>query len=249
MIDEMVPYLLIWCKESVPESSKRPFLIAGLLGVWLVHGRDNLPAEFTSGHLGNLGEVLELEDDLAEDIRKYHIPKTETLCRLKREHFPDALALSFVDHEILVELPEIPISEHGERLQKFPGRFGHDDGPSLFYYNGVRFTGQQNKRLKQPMPQTIGGQCDDTDYVAAQGHFQPGSMLCDDSGDMVTAGILVEKGGERRLTVSIHCWQKELDEITEKIGDSQFRVTQGKPDVGHVTVAAGYGTPTLALLR
>jgi hypothetical protein len=250
MIDEHVPYLLIWCEDSVPESSKRPLLIGGLLGVWLVHGRDDRPPELIPGYLGNLGITLELEDDLAEDIRKYHLPKTETLCRLMREHFPDAIALTSVDSELQIELPEIPASEHGERLQKFPGWFSHKDAPRLLYHNGFLITGQQNKRLKQPMPQKVDGQYDDTDYVAAQGHFQPGSMLCDDSGGMVTAGILVEKGDERRLTVSIHCWQKELDEIPEKMGDSQcFRVTQGKTHVGHVSSRLGNTDIGLATLN
>ena len=61
-------------------------------------------------------------------------------------------------------------------------------------------------------------------------------MLCDDSGNMISAGILVEKDGQRRLTVSTHRWQKELDESPEKMGDPEFfRVTQGKTHVGHVS--------------
>lgn len=238
-IEERTPYLVIWCKDSVPESSNRPFLVAGLLGVWLVDGPDNLPIEFIGESLGNLNLVLELDKDLAEDIRKNHIPKTKTLCRLLREHFPEAQAVSFINNEILVELPVLSASEHGERLQKLFGQFGHSR-LSLFYHNGFRITGQQNRRLKQPMPQTNEGPCDDSDYVATRGNFQPGSMLCDDSGNMVSAGILVEKGEEKRLTVSVHCWQKELDEIPEKIGDSQFfHVTQDKTHVGHVSSRAG----------
>lgn len=247
-MDEMPPYLVIWCKETTSEPSKRPFLIGGLLGVWLTEGQ-SLPREFVGGYLGNLEIQLEIDDVYSQDIRPYHIPKTETLFQLMRKGFPDALAISFISNEIFVELPELPANEHVERLKTCPGWFAHE-GPSLFYHNGLRITGNQNKRLKQPMLETVDGQYDDSDYVAAQGSFQPGSMLCDDSGDMVTAGILVKKGDEERLTVSIHCWQKELDKIPEKMGDGQsFRVTQGKTHVGHVSSRLGNTDIGLATLN
>lgn len=100
------------------------------------------------------------------------------------------------------------------------------------------------------MPRIIDGQYDDSDYVAAQGTFQPGSMLCDDSGNMISAGVLVEKDDQRRLTVSIHCWQKELDESLEKMGDPGFfRVTQGKTHVGHVSSKLGTSDIGLATLN
>ena len=221
-----------------------------MLGVWLVDSYETLPPELIPGYQGNLGIVLELDDDLAQDIREYHIPKTKNLGRLLCEHFPDALAITSVDAELQIEFPEIPTSEHAERLQKFPGFFSHTNAPRLFYHNGLVFTGQQNKPLKQPMPQTIGGQYDDSDYVTAQGHFQPGSMICSNSGHMITAGILVGKGDERRLTVAIHCWQKQLDEISDKLGDSQFfRVTQGRTDVGHVSSRLGNTDIGLATLN
>ncbi|KFY95699.1 hypothetical protein V498_03210 [Pseudogymnoascus sp. VKM F-4517 (FW-2822)] len=71
--------------------------------------------------LGNLGIQLELDDTSAEDIRLYHIPQTKTLRQLLRVIFPDALALSFISNEVLVELPELPRNEHAKRLHAKPG--------------------------------------------------------------------------------------------------------------------------------
>jgi hypothetical protein len=42
-VDEILPYLVIWCKENVPEFSERPRMIAGLVTIWLVHGKDMYP--------------------------------------------------------------------------------------------------------------------------------------------------------------------------------------------------------------
>jgi hypothetical protein len=87
-----------------------------------------------------------------------------------REHFPDALALSFINNEFLIELPELPIKEYWMGLTNLPGRFWHTE-VLLMYHNRFRITGQQNKRLKQSMPWTVDGQCDDSDCVTAQGNF------------------------------------------------------------------------------
>ncbi|RDL42523.1 uncharacterized protein BP5553_02502 [Venustampulla echinocandica] len=189
VIEEREPYLVIWCTGSVPEPPKLPFRIAGLQGVWLVSGRDSLPPEFTEDDIGSLAEVLELDDDLAEDIREYRLPKPSTLCRMMQEHFPDALGISFVNNRIRIELEELPIEEYRERLTTLPGRFQHTR-ILIMYYNGLLNTGREKHRgLKQPMPQKDDKQFDGLDYVAAQGYFQPGSMLCNSSGDIVSAGI------------------------------------------------------------
>lgn len=144
-IDEMPPYLIIWCEETTPEPSKRPFLIGGLLAIWLVEGQC-LPDEIMGGYLGNLEIQLQIDSDYVDNIRPYHIPTTKTLCLLMSEGFPDALAVSFIDNQIFVELPELPRNEHAKRLQTYPGWFAHD-GPKLFYHNGLRIKTQRNKEL------------------------------------------------------------------------------------------------------
>lgn len=238
-IEERTPYLVIWCEGSTPEPAKRPFLIAGLLGVWLVNGPNNLPREFISGFLGNLTTVLKLNEDLAADIREYHIPRTENLCLLMYRFFPDALAVSYIDNGVSVELPQMSAEDHVKRLDKLPYRFWHE-GPSLLYFNGLRAMWQEHKRSKKPKPETIDGDFDDTDYVATQGCFYPGSMISNTSGDSVSAGVLVRKGDDRRLTLPIHCWKDELKKIPEKLGDPlHFRAIQGKTDVGYISKRLG----------
>ncbi|OBT77299.1 hypothetical protein VF21_03449 [Pseudogymnoascus sp. 05NY08] len=144
-IDEMPPYLIIRCSAPPPAPSKRPFLIGGLLAIWLGEGQ-GLPPEIMGGYLGNLEIQLQIGSDYEEDLRPYHIPKTDTLWRLMRGGFPEALAVSFIDNEIFVELPELPRLEHAERLQRCPGWFAHE-GPKLFYYNGLRIKTQRNKEV------------------------------------------------------------------------------------------------------
>jgi hypothetical protein len=43
-VTERLPYLVVWCKDVVPSPSERPFMIAGLVTVWLVHKKDHYPA-------------------------------------------------------------------------------------------------------------------------------------------------------------------------------------------------------------
>jgi hypothetical protein len=42
-VSEMLPYLVVWCKDAVPSPSERPFMIAGLVAVWRIHGKDRYP--------------------------------------------------------------------------------------------------------------------------------------------------------------------------------------------------------------
>jgi hypothetical protein len=42
-VSEMLPYLVVWCEDTVPPPSERPFMIAGLVAVWLVQGKDMYP--------------------------------------------------------------------------------------------------------------------------------------------------------------------------------------------------------------
>ncbi|KFY72665.1 hypothetical protein V499_07206 [Pseudogymnoascus sp. VKM F-103] len=108
------------------------------------------------GFLGNLEIQLEIGGDHVEDLRPYHIPKTDTLWRLMRRGFPDALAVSFIDNQIFVELPELPGHEHAERLRRCPGWFAHE-GPKLFYYNGLRIKTQRNGEVERLRRQDRGG--------------------------------------------------------------------------------------------
>ncbi|KFY37724.1 hypothetical protein V495_07007 [Pseudogymnoascus sp. VKM F-4514 (FW-929)] len=134
-IEERTPYLTILCSKATPSQKDRPFLIAGLLAIWLV---DDVPYEFEGGYLGNLEIQLQLDSDYTADIVLYHIPRTKTLWQLMRERFRDAVAVSFISNEIFIELPTVPAREHAGRLRGYPGWFAHGERPSVFYHNGVR---------------------------------------------------------------------------------------------------------------
>jgi len=50
-LSEILPYLVVWCKDTVPPLSERPFMIAGLVAVWLVQGKDTYPRVRFSSYL------------------------------------------------------------------------------------------------------------------------------------------------------------------------------------------------------
>lgn len=62
--------------------------------------------------------------------------------------------------------------------------------------------------LNLPQPKYFEGDCDETDYVALDNKFYPGTMLRstnkdnDETISSVTAGILVKKGSEKLITCS-----------------------------------------------
>ncbi len=49
-VSEILPYLVVWCNDTVPPLSERPFMIAGLVAVWLVNEKDKYPPVRFSSH-------------------------------------------------------------------------------------------------------------------------------------------------------------------------------------------------------
>ncbi|KAH8598570.1 hypothetical protein B0O99DRAFT_615428 [Bisporella sp. PMI_857] len=191
-------------------------MIAGLLAIWLTND-DGEPWEFDRGDQGDAWVGLDM-GDYATDIQSYRIPKTETLRAIYGyPEFTNALSITFLDDTYIIELPEQAEEDYLKHIKQLPGCFMHHPSPDLRYFNGRRgqleySTGTH--RLKQPQPATVDGQCDDTDYAAERGCFYPGSIISsivDGVPSSVSAGILLQKGNERRLTVAIHGWQHELE--------------------------------------
>ncbi|MCJ1240267.1 hypothetical protein MMC14_008267 [Varicellaria rhodocarpa] len=73
----------------------------------------------------------------------------------------------------------------------------------------------------------------------------------------VSAGILLEKGEDRRLTCSYHCWEMHAEQYPGKLGSDDaeaqrvFRILQGKPGtiVGYVKDRIGNTDIALAELK
>ena len=139
---------------------------------------------------------------------------------------------------IIIELPTVSFEAHGQRINKLPNSFANATA-SLSFTNGLRPL-TQLARLKKPLPTLLNGDEDDTDYIQSVGFASPGVMISSTTGEQISAGILVEKGGEQRLTTALHCWAKELDTEPEKFGDPEyFTLTRGQTHIGHLAERIG----------
>ena len=80
---------------------------------------------------------------------------------------------------------------------------------------------------------------DNTDYIAKDGRFYPGAQVCSLHRDgrtysCVSAGVLVRKGTERRLTISFHNWGRHAKEEPDLLNKDSteakklFRAVQGE---------------------
>jgi hypothetical protein len=239
-------FLIITCREKVPPSNQRPFTIAGCVGVWLAEG-DAFPWGLLPPTPAR-GEDLELPDHLANDLEPYKLPKIKTLIELWRCCFPEALQVQYYVSGVIIELPEVSLEVHSQRIDKLPNAFANSCA-SLSFTNGPRPL-TQLARLKQPYPSQLNGDEDDTDYIQSVGFASPGVMIGSSTGQQISAGILLESSGEQRLTTAIHCWDTELDTKPEKFGDSKyFTLTQGQTLIGHLTERIGTTDIGLATLK
>lgn len=202
--------------------------------------------------LGDAGRDMDnqwvpLEDNLYADLEPFVIPKTETLSAIMNQHFPQALAISFINHRIVVELEEVSPEEHWKRLGSLPCEIS--ETVALRYHNGL-IHGQELKRSKEPNPTKFDGQYDDTDYAKTGGCFYPGAMLSSKNNTLISAGILLQKQEERRLTVAIHCWDKQLESSVE-LGYENYTIKQGDWADGTVvgTVTERIGSSDIGLAK
>ncbi|MCJ1411236.1 hypothetical protein MMC19_005324 [Ptychographa xylographoides] len=242
-----LPYLILFCQDAIPLQDERPFSIAGCIAVWLKEG-DAVPGDISIGDWGE-GDEISLQEELALDLKVFHMPKDTTLLGVATQYFPDASFISFISHSLIVEYPKQDSQSWRSRLEKLPSGF-RNIGVSLSFSNGPLVIAEL-KRLKAPKPQSLADlQADDSDYVKSQGCFFPGVMLQAESGDQITAGIAVEKDFETRLTVAFHCWDKEYQAVPKKLGDeNHFSVTQAGTLVGYVDKRIGATDIGLAKLN
>lgn len=162
------------------------------------------------GHLGNPMDIpsISLSQDLLADLDVFVIPKAKTLSAIMNEHFPDAFAISFVSHQIIVELMKVTDEEHWKRLTSLPVWFLETD-VGLRYYNGPI----HGRELDRPKPDTdkFRDEYDGTDYLKSHGCFHPGSMMSRAPDTIFTAGIQVRRQQGIGVTVPISCWDKKLE--------------------------------------
>lgn len=77
-----------------------------------------------------------------------------------KEHFPDALAISFISHQILIELIQVTDEEHWRRVNSLPRGF-FDTDVALRYYNGP-IHGRELHRHPKPNKEKLHDEYDST---------------------------------------------------------------------------------------
>lgn len=163
------------------------------------------------------------------------------------EYFPTATHISYISTGVVVELPEEPADEYREKLEKLPTAFANATA-SLNFRNGPLATAEL-KRRKTPNPKLLDGDFDDVDYVKEEGCFYPGTKVTSTSGDSVSAGVLVQKDNQLRVTMAFHCWERES---TDNLGNTEhFHAIQGNANNGTKIgyVADRVGTSDIALVQ
>ena len=111
---------------------------------------------------------------------------------------PDALYISMINGDLLFELPEVQQNEHYQRLQWIPNRIS---GRIVRVLNGVVELDKYSRRQKAPDPRRL------VPDVCNHGELSPGVMLtgyAEDKTYLTSAGVLLSKKGEHRLTVAGH---------------------------------------------
>jgi hypothetical protein len=250
------PFLVIGCEGDIPAEDKRPFSVAGLISIW----RNADDMKFT-GHIGHCGEgdEIEIHPDMLERLVPREIPSQEVILYLADYVFKDCEALTILWETLVVELPKVDEKTHLDRLDNLPGGIDRC-GVDVRYYNGPLPNTESRKRVTTPMPKIKDSDCDETDYVALDGKFYPGTMLnsLDKQREIyssVTAGVLVEKGHKQRLTCSFHNWEEHNKAHPRTFGHSTtksqrlFEVTQGKPGTRVRFVRERIGGTDIALAQ
>lgn len=79
---------------------------------------------------------IDLEPDLLLDLKQGVFPKSTTLPQVHRQHFPHALAISYIHPIIVVELPPTTIEQYMQRFVSLSTAFSETD-VGLRYHNGL----------------------------------------------------------------------------------------------------------------
>ncbi|OBT69820.1 hypothetical protein VE03_00967 [Pseudogymnoascus sp. 23342-1-I1] len=164
------------------------------------------------GDFGDLmtSSMISLNQDLVADLEPFVIPRAKTLSAIMNENFPDAFAISFVSHQIIIELKKVTLDEHCKRLGLGSLPIWISGTDVVFrYYNGP-IHGRELNRPK-PKEDKFQDEYDGTDYLKSQGCFHPGSMISHGDHTVFTAGIQVKRQQDIGVTVPISCWDKKFE--------------------------------------
>jgi hypothetical protein len=133
---------------------------------------------------------LWLEDELRDGLKLTAIPKAKTLMNIMDEHFPKAVAISYINNSIVVELKEVAFEERKERLNSLPHRIAEVD-VGLRYHNGP---------ILRPEVKDLAN-IDDT--------FDPTIVLSQVNDTLISVGIQIQRGQDTGFRMATHCWDSQ----------------------------------------
>ncbi|KAK5652052.1 hypothetical protein OQA88_10828 [Cercophora sp. LCS_1] len=245
-------WLVLGCEPTVP-SYRMPGTAGGFLAIW--RPASDMSFNPLIGRAGGKYIDVEEEDEVNIDgaiiaaFEQYAIPTKDAIVSLASV-FPDCNAITFVIDTIIIEYPATDEQSFRRRLQTLPDYI--PGAPfHIRYHNGPLPNTPQRRRLRRPQPELDEEDEnrveDNTNYVARDGKFYPGSMISSTARNSttytsVTAGVLVFKGDEKKFTCSWHNWEEHEDQYPGLLGTNDdearrmFTVLQGEPGskVGHV---------------
>jgi len=214
------------------------------------------------GKSGQMEEEMEIDPSLLVGFEENKMPTDEAIVALATHVFPDCEAITFLMGCLVVELPKSENPVFWARLERLPNSIMHAPF-CIRYHNGPVPNSERRRRGQHPKPQLAEDEriADETDYVAKDGKFYPGAMISssDKHGNTytsVSAGVMIRKGNERRLTCPWHCWEdhdKQYPGLLGKDDDEAkrvFIVVQGEKGtkVGYVKERVGKTDIALAKL-
>lgn len=96
--------------------------------------------------------MFRLEEVLLDSLKLFVVPEAKTLSRILRQHFPDALAISYIKYRIIVELEETSPREYEKRLALLPNAIIETEVGIRYNYGLIVINGKEMRLLKQPDP-------------------------------------------------------------------------------------------------
>src|SRR5271156_5383980 len=160
-IDIIFPWLVVELTDHLPPPNKQPFLIAGLVCVFILEG-EAFPFGIQDIGYASEGEPATLPQRVKDDLRPYHNAHKETIFHLFGI-IPRAEFVSVYPRQLLIELEAMSDAEFESYLITAPRSFGRLVAK---YYNGTLLH-PAAATVKSDHPGADGDEVelDDTEYL------------------------------------------------------------------------------------
>lgn len=237
-LDMSEPYLFFYCGKSLPGLGGRPFTVAGCMAVWLLEG-DDFPLQLHTAIVSFPGGAdIHIPDEIVDDLSFYKFPKAQTLLDIGARYFPTATLVSFVNMSLIVEFPEQSHASCRESLANISAGITTSNVSIEYHF------GELAPRDQALDPGSTDGVSDRVDCEAQGSWLWPNTMLTSNTEYSVSAGILVQKNAEKRLTVPFHCSDEEYvnsgsSENSEKPDHFKCSSNSRNTKIGYLTDRVG----------